>query len=138
MKYIGLDVGNKRIGVAYTDELGMFAHPLYTIKRKGIERDIEEIKKIVKEQNTKTFVVGLPYNMDGTLGEQAQKTLKFAEIIKDALGLEIIFWDERLTTSEAREIMYLNNIKQADRKEIVDTIAAVVILDNYISSIRKV
>lgn len=138
MKYIGLDVGNKRIGVAVTDELGMFAHPLFTIKRKGIERDIESIAEVVKEQNTKVIVVGLPKNMDGSIGEQGQKTIKFAEVIKKELDLDIIFWDERLSTKSAKDIMLLNNIKQIDKKEIVDTIAAVVILDNYINSIRKV
>lgn len=138
MKYIGLDVGNKRIGVAVTDELGMFAHPLYTIKRKGIQRDIEEIKKIIKEQCTNTFVIGLPKNMDGSIGEQAQKTMKFANIIKNELNVDIIFWDERLSTETAKDIMKLNNIKQINKKEIIDTIAAMVILNDFINSLRKV
>ena len=137
MKYIGLDVGNKRIGVAVSDDLGMFAHPLCTIKRKGIKRDIDEIEKICNEQGINKFVIGLPKNMDGIVGEQGEKTIKFAEIIKSALNIEIIFWDERLSTKTAKDIMRSNNIKQIEKNEVVDMIAAVVILDNYISSIRK-
>ncbi len=138
MKKIGLDVGNKRIGVAISDELSMFAHPLYTIARKGIERDLEAIKNLVEEHQVDEVVIGLPKNMDGSVGFQGEKTLAFAERLQLQLkDVKIIFWDERLSTKTAKDIMLKNGIKQEDKKKIVDTIAAVVILDNYLSSVRK-
>lgn len=138
MKKIGLDVGNKRIGVAISDELSMFAHPLYTIARKGIERDLEEIKNLVEEHQVDEVVIGLPKNMDGSVGFQGDKTLAFAERLQLQLkDVKITFWDERLSTKTAKDIMLNNGIKQEDKKKIVDTIAAVVILDNYLSSVRK-
>ena len=76
---MALDVGNKRIGVALSDELQILAQPLYTIHRKGIERDIEEIVKIINDNNVEEVIVGLPKNMDGTTGFQAEKTIKFPE-----------------------------------------------------------
>lgn len=137
MKIMALDVGNKRIGISISDELGMFAHPLYTLKRKGIDRDIEEINNLLQEHSIKKLVIGLPKNMDGTIGEQSQKTMYFADKLKKIVDIEIVFWDERLSTKTAKDIMLLNNIKQINKNEIVDTIAAVVILDNYISSIKR-
>lgn len=136
-RIIALDVGNKRIGVAISDELGMFAHPLFTIHRKGLTRDIEEIVNIVTNNNIGDIVVGLPKNMDGTLGFQGEKTMGFVEALQKSLSNKIIYWDERLTTKTARNIMLENNIKQENKKNIIDTIAAVVILDNYLNSIRK-
>ncbi|MDO4710533.1 MAG: Holliday junction resolvase RuvX [Peptostreptococcaceae bacterium] len=137
MKILALDVGNKRIGTAVSDELGMFAHPLYTVKRKGLQNDIDTIIKIIDEHRIGELVIGLPKNMDGTIGSQGEKTIYFAEAIKSKKDIKITYWDERLSTKTAKDIMLLNDIRQIDKKEIVDTIAAVVILDNYLSSIRK-
>lgn len=137
MKILALDVGNKRIGTAYSDELGMFAHPLKTVHRKGIKRDIEAIAEIVRDQNISLVLVGLPKNMDDSVGFQGEKTVKFGEILKVELGVEVVYWDERLSTQAAKEIMLKNGIKQENRKNIIDTVAAVVILENYLDSIRK-
>lgn len=135
-KILGLDVGSKRIGAALSDELGMFAHPLYTIHRKGLQRDIQQILDILEEYEASSIVVGLPKNMDGTLGGQAEKTIQFADAIKQQTQIPIIFWDERLSTKTAKDIMLRLQVKQEDKKNIVDTIAAVVILDNYLSSLK--
>ncbi|MDO5062581.1 MAG: Holliday junction resolvase RuvX [Peptostreptococcaceae bacterium] len=137
MKILALDVGNKRIGTAVSDELGMFAHPLYTVHRKGLQNDIKAILGIVQEHKIDEIVVGLPKNMDGTIGQQGEKTIYFADAIRKEKEIKITFWDERLSTKTAKDIMLSNNIKQINKKEIVDTIAAVVILDNYLSSVRK-
>ncbi|MGL5257308.1 MAG: Holliday junction resolvase RuvX [Proteocatella sp.] len=134
MRILALDVGNKRIGTALSDELNILAQPLYTIHRKGLDRDIEEILKIVTEKNVGTIVVGLPKNMDGTVGFQGEKTQKFAEVLKQRIETPIIMWDERLTTVSARRIMIENDVKQKDKKNLVDTVAAVVILENYLNS----
>lgn len=130
---MALDVGNKRIGVALSDELQILAQPLYTIHRKGIERDIEEIVKIINDNNVEEVIVGLPKNMDGTTGFQGEKTIKFAEILKQSTDRPVIMWDERMTTISARRIMIENDVKQKDKKNLVDTIAAVVILETYLS-----
>lgn len=138
MKIIALDVGNKRIGVAISDALGMFAHPLYTIQRKGIQRDIQAIADLLKEHEVGELVIGLPKNMDGSVGFQGEKTMAFAEQLQNHIkDVRIIFWDERLSTKTAKDIMLKNGIKQEDKKKIVDTVAAMVILDNYLSSVRK-
>ena len=133
MKIMALDVGNKRIGVALSDELQILAQPLYTIHRKGIERDIEEIVKIINDNNVEEVIVGLPKNMDGTTGFQGEKTIKFAEILRQSTDRPLIMWDERMTTISARRIMIENDVKQKDKKNLVDTIAAVVILETYLS-----
>ena len=133
MKIMALDVGNKRIGVALSDELQILAQPLYTIHRKGIERDIEEIVKIINDNNVEEVIVGLPKNMDGTTGFQGEKTIKFAEVLGQSTNRPLIMWDERMTTISARRIMIENDVKQKDKKNLVDTIAAVVILETYLS-----
>ena len=130
---MALDVGNKRIGVALSDELQILAQPLYTIHRKGIERDIEEIVKIINDNNVEEVIVGLPKNMDGTTGFQGKKTIKFAEVLRQSTNRPLIMWDERMTTISARRIMIENDVKQKDKKNLVDTIAAVVILETYLS-----
>lgn len=137
MKILALDVGNKRIGTAISDELGMFAHPLYTVQRKGLQNDLKAIIDLIDTHQVQKVVIGLPKNMDGSIGFQGEKTVYFAEALKEQKEIEIVFWDERLSTKTAKDIMLSNNIKQINKKEIVDTIAAVVILDNYLSSIRK-
>ena len=130
---MALDVGNKRIGVALSDELQILAQPLYTIHRKGIERAIEEIVKIINDNNVEEVIVGLPKNMDGTTGFQGEKTIKFAEVLRQSTDRPLIMWDERMTTISARRIMIENDVKQKDKKNLVDTIAAVVILETYLS-----
>ena len=135
-KILALDVGNKRIGLAISDELGMFAHPLYTIHRKGIERDINEILNVINDKSIDDILVGLPKNMDGSLGPQAVKTYSFVEKLKKHTNINIIFWDERLSTKSAKDIMLTLDIKQENKKNIIDTIAAVIILDNYLTSNR--
>ncbi len=137
MKILALDVGNKRIGTAVSDELCMFAHPLYTIHRKGIKRDLEEIIRIIEEHKIERLVVGLPKNMDGSLGFQSEKTIKFVDALLSEKQIEVVYLDERLSTQEAKEIMLANNIKQENKKNIIDTIAAVVILEDYLKSIRE-
>lgn len=136
MKIMALDVGNKRIGVALSDELHILAQPLYTIHRKGLERDLAEILKIVNESNVGEIIVGLPKNMDGSVGFQGEKTTKFAEILQEKVEIPVKLWDERMSTISARRIMFENDVKQKDKKNLVDTVAAVVILDNYLSSIK--
>ena len=102
-RIMGLDIGDKTIGVAVSDLMGMTAQGIKTIKRTSKKNDIEEIKQIIKEKQVNLIVSGLPKNMNGTVGPQGEKVQKFCELIKEETGLEIEFWDERLTTVAAEK-----------------------------------
>lgn len=129
-RILGLDVGDKRIGVAVSDPFGMFATELGVIERNNDNRAIEEIKKYCENYGVKKIVAGLPYNMDGSIGEQAQKTLKFMKQLENFY--EIIYKDERLTSFEAEEILKKEKKKYTKNKGLVDIKAACLILEAYL------
>lgn len=137
MRILGLDIGDKTIGVAISDPLGLTAQGITTIKRKGIERDIEEIRTICSEYGVEKIVAGLPKNMNGTLGPQSEKVMEFCEVLKSNLSIEIIMWDERLTTVAAHKVMLEADLSRAKRKKIVDKVASTYILQGYLDSIYK-
>lgn len=137
MRILGLDIGDKTIGVAVSDPLGFTAQGVTTIKRIGKEKDIEELKKICEEYKVETIVAGLPKNMNGTLGPQSEKVSKFCELIEERISLPIKMWDERLTTVAAHKAMLEADLSRAKRKKIVDKIAAIYILQGYLDSISK-
>lgn len=137
MRILGLDVGNKTIGVALSDPLGITAQGITTIRRKSENQDIEELKAICIKYNVQKIVCGLPKNMNGTLGHQSEKVLKFCDIIKETINLPIKMWDERLTTVAATRAMLEANLSRAKRKKIVDKMAATYILQGYLDSISK-
>ena len=123
MRIMGLDIGERTIGVAVSDLLGWTAQGVTTIRRKSLAYDLEELKKIIKEYEVEQIVVGWPLNMNGTAGPSAERvTLLSAEIVKET-GLEIIKWDERLSTVD---------VSRAKRKEVIDKMAAVFILQGYL------
>lgn len=132
MRILGLDVGSKTIGVAISDPLGWTAQGITTIKRTKKEQDIEEIRKICKEYSVESIVVGLPKNMNGTIGDSGEKVIEFSEKIKEVLGLKVEMWDERLTTVAAHKAMLEADLSRAKRKKIVDKIAAIYILQGYL------
>lgn len=137
MRILGLDVGEKTIGVAVCDPLGFTAQGITTIRRIGKSKDLEEIDKICKEYSVESIVVGLPKNMNGTIGPSGEKILKFCEVIKEYTNLEIIMWDERLTTVAAHRAMLEADLSRAKRKKIVDKIAATYILQGYLDSLSN-
>jgi putative Holliday junction resolvase len=133
-RIIALDIGTKRIGIATCDALWMSANPLKTINRSNDKIALEEIKKICQEYQTDTILIGIPYNMDGTLGFQAKNCLKFIEPLrKDYVILE---QDERLSSSTAEEILRNQGKKYTKNKALVDAMAASVILSEYIENNR--
>lgn len=135
MRTIGLDVGDKTIGVAISDLSATIAQGLTTIKRSSNKKDFERIKQIINEYEVGMIVVGLPKNMNGTLGPQGQKVLKFVENLKGATNIPVILWDERLTTVQAERVLIEKaDISRAKRKEVIDKLAAVLILQNYLDS----
>ncbi|PRX21680.1 putative Holliday junction resolvase [Orenia metallireducens] len=136
MKIMGLDVGDVRTGVAVSDALGWTAQGKEVIKSKSLEEDIEYIASLVEEYNVEKIVVGLPKNMNGSLGPRAEKVLNFVENLKNRLDLPIITWDERLSTVAAERTLIQADLSRKKRKEVIDKMAAVVILQNYLDSIN--
>lgn len=135
MRVLGLDVGEKTIGVAVSDPLGLTAQGIKTIERKGKKSDIEELKKICSDYTVDTIVVGLPKNMNGTIGPQGEKIINFSEFIKDNINVPIKLWDERLTTVAAHKAMLEADLSRAKRKKLVDKVAATYILQGYLDSL---
>ncbi|OCL26834.1 Holliday junction DNA helicase RuvA [Orenia metallireducens] len=135
MKIMGLDVGDVRTGVAVSDALGWTAQGKEVIKSKGLEEDIEYIASLVEKYNVEKVVVGLPKNMNGSLGPRAEKVLNFVENLKDRIDLPVITWDERLSTVAAERTLIQADLSRKKRKEVIDKMAAVVILQNYLDSI---
>lgn len=135
-RIMGLDIGDKTIGVAVSDLMGLTAQGVKTIRRVGKKKDIEELKAIIKERQVNKIVSGLPKNMNGTLGPQGEKVLKFCELIKEETGLEIEFWDERLSTVAAERSLIEGNVRRENRKKVIDMLAAVIILQGYLDSKR--
>ncbi len=133
-RIMALDVGDKRIGLAISDLMGWTAQPLYTLHRTCEQEDLQKIKKTVLEYKPKVIVIGLPKNMDGSIGFQGDKTMEFAEKLKNILSedIPIVFQDERLTTKSARNVMNMAGTKKKNKKNMVDTIAAVFILETYL------
>ncbi|MBU5317095.1 Holliday junction resolvase RuvX [Clostridium bornimense] len=135
MRILGLDLGDRTIGVAVSDPLGFTAQGITTIRRKSLQYDIDELKKICKEYNIEKVLLGYPKNMNGTEGPRCEIVKEFAEVIKEQLNLPIQFWDERLSTVAAHRAMLEADLSRAKRKKIVDKIAAVYILQGYLDSI---
>lgn len=133
---MGLDVGDKRIGVALSDLLGWTAQAYDTIYRSNYEKDMKKIQAIVEQKQVGKIVVGLPKNMNGSLGPQGKKVIKFADQLKKYIGIEILFWDERLTTISAERILIDADISRSKRKTVIDKIAATYILQGYLDSIN--
>ena len=136
-RIMGLDIGDKTIGVAVSDIMGITAQGVKTIIRESKKKDIEELKNIIKERQVNKIVSGLPKNMNGTLGPQGEKVLKLCELIKEETGLEIDFWDERLTTVAAERSLIEGDVSRKKRKKVIDMLAAVIILQGYLDSKSK-
>jgi putative Holliday junction resolvase len=132
MRIMGLDVGSKTIGVAVSDELGMTAQGLKIIKRRAKEDDLGEILAIISQLNVETIVVGLPKNMDGTLGKQADIVLEWIDTLKKRISMPVETWDERLSTVEASRTLLQADLSRKKRKKVIDKLAAVIILQGYL------
>ena len=135
-RIMGLDVGDKTIGVAVSDLMGLTAQGVKTIKRVGKKKDIEALKEIIKERQVNKIVSGLPKNMNGTLGPQGEKVIKFCELLEEETGIKIEYWDERLSTVAAERSLIEGNVRRENRKKVIDMLAAVIILQGYLDSKR--
>ena len=137
MRILGLDVGDRTIGVAVSDPLGFTAQGVDTIRRKSLQYDLDELLKYLNKYECSTIVVGLPKNMNGTLGPQGEKVLEFCEQLKTKVNCNLEMWDERLTTVAAHKAMLEADLSRAKRKSLVDKVAATYILQGYLDRISK-
>lgn len=140
MRVMGLDYGSKTVGVAICDPLGITAQGIETIERKEenkLRKTLARIEELIREYDVESVVLGLPKNMNNTLGERAEKTLEFKEMLERRTGLTVTLWDERLTTVEAERTLMESKVRREDRKKYVDKIAAVFILQGYLDSVEK-
>jgi len=130
-------MGSNTIGIAVSDELGITAQGLKTIIRKSMGEDLKEISTIIERFQIGKIVVGLPRNMDGTMGTQAEKVLRWVETVKRKLCIPIETWDERLSTVEASRVLIEADLSRRKRKKVIDKLAAVIILQGYLNQDRK-
>jgi putative holliday junction resolvase len=137
MRYLGLDVGDKRIGVALSDETATLASGLETVQRVGPKKDPKAIAELVRTHEAGEVVVGLPRKLDGTVGPQAQKVLDFIEQLRGVLRVPVVPWDERFTSVVAHQALAEANASRREHKANVDKVAAILILQNYLDY-RKV
>ena len=137
MRILGLDVGERTIGIAISDPLGYTAQGLTTIRRKNLKIDIAELKKICDEYSVESILMGFPKNMNGTIGPSGEKAIELSKILEQELHLTVKLWDERLTTVAAHKAMLEADLSRAKRKKIVDKIAAMYILQGYLDSLSK-
>ncbi len=131
-RIIALDVGDSRIGVSVSDLLGMTAQGVGVINRKNISQDIDKIKEYIKEYDCGLIIVGNPINMDGQIGTRAIITKEFCDILKENVQNEIKLWDERLSTREAERALELEKVHWKKKKEVIDMMAAQIILASYL------
>ena len=136
-RVMGIDYGDARTGVALSDLLCSIVGSTSVVPSRNRDKAIADIVRIAKEQEVGQIVVGLPRNMDGSEGPRAQLCREFAELLREATGLEVIMWDERRTTVEAHNILSQHNYHGLKRKNTVDAVAASLILEGYLNSLKR-
>ena len=137
-RILGLDYGTKTVGVTLSDELHITAQPLETITRKDankLRKTYARIEELVKEYDVEKIVLGLPKNMNNTVGERGEDTLSFRDALVRRTGLDVILWDERLTTVASEKVLMESGVRRENRKKVIDQIAASMILQGYLDSL---
>ena len=137
MRIMGVDMGSHTIGLAISDESALIAQGLETIKRRSTEEDLKEITRVIDQFKIEKIVVGLPKNMNGTLGKQAEMVLQWIEALKKRIPLPVVTWDERLTTVGATKILLEADLSRKKRKKVVDQLAAALILQGFLDQDRN-
>jgi putative Holliday junction resolvase len=133
VRVLGLDVGSRTIGVAVSDELGMAAHGVTTLQRRGTHKDVAQVQELVRRYQAERIVVGMPYELDGSVGPRATRVRVFFDALAGA-GLAVDEWDERYSTVEAEATLLEANVSRARRKEVIDQMAAQVILQGWLDA----
>ncbi len=133
-RYMGLDIGDRRIGVAISDALGLTAQPVLTLHRKNRREDLRSLVRLLRRHGCAAIVAGNPLYMSGDLSPQAVKAQAFAHALGEAAGLPVHLWDERLTTTEAHRHLHAAGRAGADHRAVVDQVAAVLILEGFLEN----
>jgi putative Holliday junction resolvase len=136
VRYLGLDVGDRRIGLAVSDETATLAGGLPTLERVGPKKDPNAVVELARRHEAGAIVVGLPKNLDGTIGPQAEKVLEFAEALKRRTPVPVVTWDERFTTRLAQQALIEGDVSRRKRKDVVDQVSAVLILQSYLDHLK--
>ncbi|MCU6791503.1 MULTISPECIES: Holliday junction resolvase RuvX [Paenibacillus] len=136
-RLMGLDYGDKTIGIALSDELGWTAQGLEVIRRTSSEKDMARLRELIAQYNVHGLVVGLPKNMNNTIGPRAELCIAFAESLREIFALPVHLWDERLTTASAQRVLIDADVSRKKRKQVIDKMAAALILQNYMDSNTK-
>jgi len=137
LRILGLDYGEKRIGVAVCDELGLTAQGLPTLIRKTKKHDLEILSRLIQNYSVERIVIGYPLRLDGSEGIQCEKVNRFARLLDKTFSLPVVKWSETLSTKEAEEILISSGVRWQKRKEKVDQLAACLILQNYLDGAGK-
>lgn len=140
IRIMGLDFGSKTVGVAISDPLGFTAQGIEIIRREQenkLRRTMARIEALIQEYQVTEIVLGYPKNMNNTVGERAEKSLAFKEMLERRTGLPVVMWDERLTTVAANHTLMEGGVRRENRKDYVDMIAAVYILQGYLDSLER-
>ena len=135
MRIMAIDYGDRRIGLAVSDERAILVGDAWTMNEWNMERAVKRIGKLVTERNIGKLVLGLPKTMDGTEGERAALSREFAELLRAETGLEVVLWDERRSSIEAHAILHANGRKEKDHRKNVDAVAASLMLEGYLGSL---
>jgi putative Holliday junction resolvase len=136
MRILALDVGTKTIGVAVSDDLGITANGVATIRRRDIEHDKAELGRIIERYCPAELLVGIPYRSDGSVGKRGEEIMKFAGVLKEAFSIPVIYWDESFSTADAERFLIGADVGRKKRKKVIDKMAAVYILAEYLESKR--
>ena len=134
MRTLGIDYGDARVGVAVSDLLGITAQGVKTIKNTGIKKLLSELKEVIDEYKPEKIVIGLPKNMDGSEGFRVDATREFAKKLEEIYDGKIVFWDERLSSMGAKRYLNETNTRGKKRKDVLDTVAACIILEGYLAA----
>ena len=137
MRILGIDLGDRNIGLAVSDKLHITAQALGHYRVKSEDEDKRYFKQLVEKYEVGKIVVGPPLRMDGSLGTQAEKTMVFARWLEKILRLPVVFWDERLTTKQALKILHQQKIKNKNKKNLKDQVSATLILSSFLESSRR-
>lgn len=132
MRLLGLDVGEKTIGIAVSDPLGWFAQGVETYRRKDEESDLAYLRGLVKQYEAAVVVIGLPLNMNGSEGPSALRARRLGELLNERVSIQTEYQDERLSTVAAEKVLISGNVSRKGRKQVIDKMAAVIILQNYL------
>ncbi|HAX73797.1 MAG TPA: Holliday junction resolvase RuvX [Firmicutes bacterium] len=139
MKKLGLDLGTRTLGIAISDALGMMAHGVETFRfEEGhYKKPIQHVQELVKTHRISTIVLGLPKNMNGSIGERGIATQEFGKKLEEATNTPVVYWDERLTTMQVERVLIQADVSRSKRKKVVDKMAATVILQSYLDSSQR-